>query len=85
MSVLLDLPNVGKVLDERLNQIGICSYDELVAMGSKQAFLKIRERDAGACLHMLYGLEGAIEGIKDSLLSKEVKEELKVFYHALVS
>jgi DNA transformation protein len=54
-------------------------------MGSKQAFIKIREKDAGACLHMLYGLEGAIEGKKDSLLSKEVKEDLKDFYRALVS
>jgi DNA transformation protein len=85
MSVLLELPNVGKVLDGLLNQIGICSYDELVAMGSKQAFIKIREKDAGACLHMLYGLEGAIEGKKDSLLSKEVKDDLKDFYRALVS
>jgi DNA transformation protein len=85
MSVLLELPNVGKVLDGLLNQIGICSYDELVAMGSKQVFIKIREKDAGACLHMLYGIEGAIEGKKDSLLSKEVKEDLKDFYRALVT
>ena len=85
MSILLELPNVGKVLDELLNQIGVHSYDELSAMGSKQAFLKIREKDAGACLHMLYGLEGAIEGIKDSLLSVEVKNDLKDFYHALLS
>lgn len=85
MSKLLELPNVGKVLDERLNQIGIYTYEELSAMGSKQAFIKIRECDAGACLHMLYGLEGAIEGVKDTLLSKEVKEDLKSFYRGLKS
>jgi len=32
--------------------------------------------DPGAYLHMLYGLQGAIEGIKDSLLSKSTKEEV---------
>lgn len=84
MSGLLELPNVGKVLDDLLNQIGVHTYEELRSMGSKQAFLKIRDKDAGACLHMLYGLEGAVEGIKDSLLSKEVKEDLKEFYRAIV-
>ena len=84
MSILLELPNVGKVLDDLLNQIGVNSYEELTAMGSKQAFIKIREKDSGACLHMLYGLEGAIQKKKDSLLSKEVKEDLKEFYHAIV-
>ncbi len=84
MSILLELPNVGKVLDDLLNQIGVHSYEDLSLLGSKQAFLKIREKDTGACLHMLYGLEGAIEGKKDTLLSKEVKEDLKNFYRALV-
>ncbi|MDF2905287.1 MAG: TfoX domain protein [Herbinix sp.] len=84
MSKLVELPNVGTVLDNLLNQIGVTSYEELAAMGSKQAFIKIRQKDSGACLHMLYGLEGAIEGIKDSLLSKEMKEDLKEFYRALI-
>ncbi len=84
MNNLMDLPNVGKVLEDLLNQIGVHTYEELSAMGSKQAFLKIRQKDSSACLHMLYGLEGAIEGIKDSLLSREVKEDLKEFYRALV-
>jgi DNA transformation protein len=84
LSKLVELPNVGTVLDNLLNQIGVTSYEELAAMGSKQAFIKIRQKDSGACLHMLYGLEGAIEGIKDSLLSKEMKEDLKEFYRALI-
>jgi len=32
---------------------------------------------------MLYGLEGAVRGIKDTQLSKEIKQELKEFYKTL--
>ncbi|MGI5854751.1 MAG: TfoX/Sxy family DNA transformation protein [Bacillota bacterium] len=45
-------------------------------MPSKEAFVRIKMIDPGAYLHMLYGLQGAIEGIKDSLLSKSTKEEV---------
>ncbi|ORE50702.1 hypothetical protein B6A11_14430 [Enterococcus faecalis] len=53
-------------------------------MGSKEAFFRIRlQSDSDACLHMLYGLEGAIEGVNDICLSQETKEELKAYYNSL--
>lgn len=84
MSDLSKLPNVGKVLENALIQIGIHNEDELCQMGAKKVFLKIREEvDSGACLHMLYGIEGAIEGVKDHLLADEVKADLKKFFKEL--
>lgn len=84
MSDLSKLPNVSKVLENALIQIGIHNEDELCQMGAKKAFLKIRaEVDSGACLHMLYGIEGAIEGVRDNLLADEVKADLKKFFKAL--
>lgn len=73
-------PNIGPVVEEQLNQVGITTFDQLKETGSKQAWLKIKAIDDSACIHRLYGLEGAIQGIKKSQLSSEVKAELKEFY-----
>ena len=77
---LSKLPNIGAVVEEQLNQVGITTYDQLKETGSKQAWLKIKAIDESACINRLYGLEGAIQGIKKSQLSPEVKAELKEFY-----
>lgn len=80
MGNLSKLPNIGAVVEEQLNQVGITTYDQLKEIGSKQAWLKIKAIDESACINRLYGLEGAIQGIKKSQLSPEVKAELKEFY-----
>lgn len=84
MTELQSLPNVGKVLAEHLKAVGINSYEELINTGTETIFLKIRmQRDAGACLHMLYGIEGAIQGIPKKQLAPERKEQLLHFYQTL--
>ena len=83
MGELTILPNVGKVLEKNLNEIGIYTVKQLRDIGSKEAFIRIKIFDPGACLHMLYGLQGAIDGIKDSLLPESTKYDLKVFYKNL--
>ncbi len=84
MGSLSVLPNVGKVLEQNLNEIGIHTLEQLVETGSKEAFLRIRrEVDTGACLHMLYGIQGAVEHVKYTQLSEETKKELKDFYNSL--
>jgi len=83
MGELMKLPNVGKVLEKNLNEIGIFTEEQLRETGSKEAFIRIRVIDPGAFLHMLYGLQGAIDGIKDSLLPESTKRELKEFYKSL--
>ena len=80
MGELTKLPNIGKVVEEQLNQVGIETEDDLKAIGAKQAWLKIQEIDESACIHRLMALEGAIEGKKKALLPDEKKAELKRFY-----
>lgn len=84
MSELSKLPNVGKVLEENLLAVGIETWEQLQEIGAKEAFRRIRlERDPGACLHMLYGIQGAILGIPDKLLPADSKQELKTFFRSL--
>ena len=80
MGELSKLPNIGKTVEEQLIQVGINSADELKKVGAKEAWLRIQEIDKSACIHRLMALEGAIEGIKKTMLSDEVKADLKEFY-----
>ena len=40
MGELSKLPNIGKVLEKQLNEVGINTADELIDIGSKEAWLK---------------------------------------------
>lgn len=72
--------NIGKDTESKLKQVGIGTFEELESIGSEQAFIRLQTIDPGACLCLLYGLEGAIEGIKSSNLTAEKKKELQEFY-----
>lgn len=80
MGELSKLPNIGKKVEEQLLQVGISSADELRRIGAKAAWLKIQEIDESACINRLMALEGAIQGVKKTMLSEEVKTDLKEFY-----
>lgn len=82
MGKLAELPNIGKVVEQQLNEVGITTYEQLKEAGSKQAWLKIKALDPSACIHRLYALEGAIQGIKKSELPAGIKAELKEFYNS---
>ncbi|KEZ87090.1 competence protein TfoX [Clostridium sulfidigenes] len=83
MSKLSDLPNIGKKLEEQLNEVGIETIEQLKEVGSKQAWLNIRAIDSSACINRLCALEGAIRGIRWHSLSEEVKRDLKAFYNTV--
>ncbi len=83
MSKLSDLPNIGKKLEEQLNEVGIETIEQLKEVGSKQAWLDIKAIDDSACINRLCALEGAIQGIRWHSLSDEVKRDLKEFYNAI--
>ena len=80
MEELSKLPNIGKDTEKLLNEVGINTYEELSKIGAEQAWLRIQEIDESACIHRLLGLEGAIQGVKKTLLSDARKAELKEFY-----
>jgi DNA transformation protein len=79
-SDLINQINIGKDTENKLIQVGIDSFAKLKAMGSEQAFLRLQTLDPGACLDLLYGLEGAIEGVKWNKLSTEKKQHLLQFH-----
>ncbi|BCJ92980.1 competence protein TfoX [Anaerocolumna cellulosilytica] len=83
MHKLTELPNIGKVIENRLNAIGIYTLAELISIGSREAFFHIKLIDNTACLHMLYALQGAVEGKRYTQLSKSTKQELKQFFDCL--
>ena len=72
-------PNIGKDTENKLIQVGINSYAELVAAGTEQAFLRLQTIDPGACIQLLYGIEGAIQGIPANSLPNDKKQELREF------
>lgn len=80
MGELSKLPNIGKTVEAQLIQVGIDTTEKLKEIGAKEAWLKILEIDESACINRLMALEGAIQGVKKSLLSDEVKADLKNFY-----
>lgn len=80
MSELANLVNIGKAVDQQLNQVGIHTYEELKQVGAKAAWLRIYDIDSSACINRLMALEGAIRGVKKNLLPDDVKADLKEFY-----
>lgn len=80
MGELSKLENIGKKVEEQLEQVGISTAEELRNIGSKAAWLRIQEIDESACINRLMALEGAIQGVKKTMLSDEIKIDLKMFY-----
>lgn len=84
MKSLTDLPNIGIILSKKLNQIGVMTEGDLKQMGSENAIVKISTiENSGACINMLYALEGAIQGIRWHNLEQDRKKELSHFYSIL--
>ncbi len=79
MTVLSQLPNIGKTLEHKLIQAGILTAEDLRNTGSESILLRIRAFDKTACFNMLCALEGAIQGIRWHDLTDQRKEELKEF------
>ncbi len=83
MDRLSKLPNIGKVLEQKLIDTGFKNADELKVIGSKEAFIKIKNIDDTSCYNMLCALEGAIQGGRWHELSEDIKQDLKFFFQSL--
>ena len=64
---------------KKLKAVGIDSSEKLIQIGSKQAFLQLKQEYPNVCLVHLYTLEGAICNTEFNCLSEEKKKELKEF------
>lgn len=79
MTELSSMQNIGKEIEKKLKAVGICSAEELIRLGSKEAFVRLKIRYPNVCLVHLYTLQGAIDNIEFNRLPDEVKHDLKSF------
>ncbi|WP_342304879.1 TfoX/Sxy family protein [Methanolobus sp. ZRKC5] len=83
MGDLAKLPNIGKKLEEQLEQVGVKTPAKLKELGSRKAFERIMIVDENSCKNKLYALEGAIRGVCNHHLPEDEKKALKEHYLSL--
>ena len=83
MNELQQMPNIGPVLADLLNQVQINTPAQLRALGAREAFARIRSREPDACFSKLCALAGAVEGVRWHQLGADRKAELRRFFDAL--
>lgn len=79
MAELKSMLNIGKEIERKLISIGIGSSEELLQIGSKEAFIRLKAIYPNICLVHLYTLQGAIDSIEYNQLPDKVKQDLKTF------
>lgn len=79
MRSLDSMLNIGKEMKTKLFSIGVASSEDLIRLGSKEVFYKLKQQYPNVCLVHLYALQGAIDNIDYDKLSEEVKLDLKQF------
>jgi len=83
MSKLEDLPNIGKVLADRLRAAGIADGAALLRLGDAVAFRRIRaDLPDDACTHTRLALAGAVRGVRWHALDKSLRTQLAEEAHA---
>ena len=81
---LQELPNSGPKLAENLRRAGLETPEDFRAVGTREAFLRIRAQvDSTACFHQLTALAGAELGVPKKAIPPEKKAELRVFFDGL--
>jgi DNA transformation protein and related proteins len=76
---LTDLRNIGKTIASRLNEVGICSEDELRLVGAVGAHRMIKDRYPDKTLpvcYYLYSFEGALSDKPWNEIGEERKHQL---------
>jgi len=75
--MLSELPNIGRVLEQRLGTVGIQTPADLSEVGSLGVMQRLEAIHEPGCLNMLYALEGALRGTRWHALPTEIKAQLK--------
>ncbi len=79
MAELTSMVNIGGEMARKLASVGIDSPEALIATGSRQAFVQLKQAYPGVCLVHLYALEGAVCNTEFNCLPEDKKKELKEF------
>lgn len=83
MTDLTTMINIGKEMASKLKSVDINTAEELIEIGSKEAFFRSKTKYPQVCLVHLYTLEGAIQNVEFNCLSEETKANLKEFSDSL--
>lgn len=83
MAELASMRNIGKELEKKLNAIGINTAEELIEIGSKEAFFRLKTRFPNVCLVHLYTLQGAVDNMEYNRLPDDMKQGLKSYSDGL--
>jgi len=83
MTDLTTMINIGKEMANKLKSVDINTAEELIEVGSKEAFFRLKTKYPQVCLVHLYTLEGAIQNVEFNCLSEETKANLKEFSDSL--
>ena len=78
--ILTDLKNIGRKIARRLNEIGVCSEDELRHAGAVGAHQMIKEKYPEETLpvcYCLYSFEGALIDKHWNEIGEQKKKQLK--------
>ncbi len=51
MEKLSQMPNIGPALEEQLMRVGVDTPEQLIKIGSRAAWCRIKQIDASACIH----------------------------------
>ena len=80
---LTEMKNIGTKIKQKLNFIGINTSEDLMELGSKEVFLRMKDAYPEVCLVHLYTLQGAIDNLDYNKLPQDTKDDLKAFSDAL--
>jgi DNA transformation protein and related proteins len=82
---IVGVHNIGKVLELKLEAVGIDSLEELRRIGTEEAFLRLLANNKNTSRSVIFSIEGAITGVRWHSLNGPRKDELKNFYNSVVS
>ncbi|MDH4449706.1 MAG: TfoX/Sxy family protein [Rhodoferax sp.] len=63
LTTIVGLPNLGPKSQHMLHAAGICTWEDLQALGAVAAYLRVKRNGGNASLNLLWALEGAISGV----------------------
>ena len=76
MAAVSDLPNLGPKSQEMLERAGLVSADQLRALGSVAAFVRVKRAGGKPSLNFLWALEGALSGLSWQVVAREHRTSL---------
>ena len=76
-AALEEMPNIGKILADRLRRAGVDTPAQLMQIGDAAAFVRIMaELPEDACTHTRLALAGAVRGVRWHSLAPDLRAEL---------